>query len=73
MIIPVNGVYKSFKIKLLEISYFLQYCLILNYFIKLSLNLLQHCNIETNPCPRGKYSQYFKFCHWNLNSLPAHN
>ena len=72
MIIPVNGVSKSFKIKLLK-SYFLQYCLILNSFIKLSLNLLQHADIETNPGPRGKYSQYFSFCHWNLNSLPAHN
>ena len=29
--------------------------------------------METNPGPRGNHSQYFSFCHWNLNSLPAHN
>ena len=64
LIIPVITVYKSFKTKLLKISYFLQYCLILNYFIELSLNLpLQHGDIETNPGPRGKCSQYFSFCH----------
>ena len=67
-------VYKSFKTKLVRTSYFLQCFLILNYFIELSLNLiLQHGDIETNPGPRGKHSQYFSFCHWNLNSLPAHN
>ena len=33
LIIPVIAVYKSFKTKLLKISYFLQYCLMLNYFI----------------------------------------
>ena len=74
LIIPVIAVYKCFKTKLLKISYFLQYCLILNYFIELSLNLLlQHGDTETNPGPRGNCSQYFSFCHWNLNSLPAHN
>ena len=74
MIIPVIAVYKSFKTKLLKISYFLQHCLRLNFFVELSLNLLlQHGDIEINPCPRGKCSRYFSFCHWNLNSLPAHN
>ena len=49
LIIPVIVVYKSFKSKLLKISYFLQYCLILNYFIEISLNLLlQYGDIETN-------------------------
>ena len=67
-------VYKSFKTKLIRISYSLQYCLILNYLIELSLNLiLQHGDIEPKPGTRGKHSQYLSFCHWNLNSLPAHN
>ena len=64
LMIPVIAVYKSFKTKLLKITYFLQYCLILNYFIELSLNLLlQHGDTETNPGPGGKCSQYFSFCH----------
>ena len=43
-------------------------------FIEPFLNLLlQHGDIETNPGRRGNHSQYFSFCHWNLNSLPAHN
>ena len=54
--------------------YFLQHCLILNYFIELSLNLLlQYGDIETNPGSIGKCSQYFSFFHRNLNNLPAHN
>ena len=74
LIVPVIGVCKSFKIKLLKISYFLQYFFILNSLIELSLTLfLQYDGIEINPGPRDKYSKYFSFCHWNLNSLPAHN
>ena len=74
LLTPIIVVYKSFKTKLVRSSYFLQCCLILNYFIVLSLNLiLQHGDIETNPGPRGKHSQYFSFCHWNLNSLPPQN
>ena len=73
-LIPVISVYKIFKTKLMRISYSLQYCLILHYLTEFSLNLiLQHGNIETNPRPRGKHSQHFSFCHWNVNSLPAHN
>ena len=71
---PVFGFYQNFKIQLIKTSYFLQYVLILNYLIELFLNLLlTHSDIEANPGPRGKHSQYFSFCHWNLNSLPAHN
>ena len=42
LIILVIGVCKNFKTKSLKMSYFLQYCLMLNYFIELSLNLLLH-------------------------------
>ena len=50
------------------------YCLILNYFTELSLNLLvQHGDIEIKSGLKGKYSQYHTFGHWNWNSLPAHN
>ena len=71
---PVFGFYQNFKIQLIKTSYFLQYVLILNYLIELFLNLLlTHGDIEANPGPRGKHSQYFSFCHWNLNSLPAHD
>ena len=74
LIIPVIAVYKIFKTKLPNISCFLQYCLILNHFIELSLNiLLQHGTIGTNLGTRAKCSQYFSFRLWNLNSLPAHN
>ena len=46
----VISVYKSFKTKLIRISYCLRYGLILNYLIELSLNLiLQHGDMETNP------------------------
>ena len=66
LMIPIIAVYKSSKTKLLKITNFSQYCLILNYFIELSLNLLlQHGDIEINPGSKGKCSQYFS-CHWKL-------
>ena len=37
----------------------------ISYF---ALRLLQHCDIELNPGPK-----YFSICHWNVNSLTAHN
>ena len=33
-----------------------------------ALRLLQHDDIKLNPGPK-----YFSICHWNLNSLTAHN
>ena len=50
-------------------------CFIFNYFVEffLLLVLLQHGDIETNPGQRTNSYQYLSCCHWNLNSLPAHN
>ena len=65
---------KKFKNLLKRMLYILQYFMSVKYFIEIFLNLfLQHGDIETNPGPRTYHSQYFSFCHWNLNSLPAHN
>ena len=30
-------------------------------------------NIERNPRPKQKQDQSLSICHWNLNSIPAHN
>ena len=30
-------------------------------------------NIELNSAPKQKQDQCFSICHWNLNSIPAHN
>ena len=35
--------------------------------------LLTHGDIEVNPGPKKNCSTNFSFCHWNLNSLSAHN
>ena len=36
--------------------------------------LLQcHGDIEKNPGPRKLKNKSISVCHWNLNSLPAHN
>ena len=35
--------------------------------------LLLSGNIETNPGPKPGYLNSFSFCHWNLNSIAAHN
>ena len=35
--------------------------------------LLLYGDIESNPDPRNSRNQLSSFCHWNLNSWPAHN
>ena len=35
--------------------------------------LLRHGDIEVNPGPKKNCSTSFSICHWNLNSLMAHN
>ena len=62
---PITFVYKSFKNKK-NIIYFAVLFLSKLFYRNL---LLQHGDIETNPGPRVNHSQYFSFCHWNLNSL----
>ena len=37
-----------------------------------SLILLTHSDVGTNPSPKKSHS-YFSCCHWNVNSLIAHN
>ena len=32
-----------------------------------------HGDIELNPGPRKQKPNYFSVCHWNLNSIAAHN
>ena len=45
-------------------------CLLLHFLwiLYFALRLLQHGDIKLNPGPK-----YFSICHWNLNSLTAHN
>ena len=49
--------------------------LLLNFFVILYFCyiLLTHGDIEVNPGPKKNCSTNFSFCHWNLNSLSAHN
>ena len=42
------------------------------FFISVILLVLSG-DIETNPGPDPGYSNSFSFCHWNLNSIAAHN
>ena len=35
--------------------------------------LLTHGDIESNPGPKRRTSNYFSCCHWNGNSIMAHN
>ena len=30
-------------------------------------------DIQLNPCPKNKVDVNFSICHWNLNSISAHN
>ena len=42
------------------------------YFLFYEKLLLLHGDIETNPGPDKKYKP-FTCCHWDVNSLSAHN
>ena len=48
--------------------------ILLNLFYSLfyQILLIPHCDVETNPGPNKKYKP-FTCCHWNVNSLTAHN
>ena len=46
------------------------YLLILLYLFTF---LLRHGDIELNPGPRKEKKNSLSVCHWNLNSLSAHN
>ena len=35
--------------------------------------LLTHGDIESNPGPKPRTSNYFSCCQWNVNSIMAHN
>ena len=40
----------------------------------MALTLFICCDLELNPVPKNTDSSYnFSLCHWNLNSLPAHD
>ena len=57
------------KIKGVFVSIF-----VFTFFVSfLSRKLLLSGNIETNPGPRRNLSNHFTICHWNLNSISAHN
>ena len=43
------------------------------YLWHISILIYLSGDIETNPGPVTNYSQGFKICHWNLNSLPTDN
>ena len=42
------------------------------YSLFYQILLLLHGDVETNPGPNKKYKP-FTCCHWNVNSLTAHN
>ena len=57
------------KIKGVFVSIF-----VFTFFVSfLSRKLLLSGDIETNPGPRRNLSNHFTICHWNLNSISAHN
>ena len=39
----------------------------------IALLLITHGDIETNQGPKSKSSKYFSCCHWNVNSILAHD
>ena len=44
-----------------------------NVFALIIMLLLTHCDIESNPGPKHRLSNYFSWSHWNVNSIMSHN
>ena len=42
-------------------------------FALIIMLLLTHGDIESNPGPQHRTSNFFSCCHWNVNSILAHN
>ena len=58
-------IWKYSNLKALTILFF--------YSTIIFLLFIQHGDIEINPGPQKKQPKYFSCCHWNVNSLLAHN
>ena len=43
------------------------------FFALIIMLLLTHGDIDTNPGPKCRTSNYFSCFHWNVNSIMAHN
>ena len=69
---PQNG---NFFIKGKPVVVEFAFGFLLNFFVILYFNyiLLTRRDIEVNSGPKKNCSTSFSLCHWNLNSLTAHN
>ena len=64
--------FSKFSIKCCTCPHVFMFLCSLLFFILVIL-LLLFGDIETNPSQNPGYSNSFSFCHWNLNSIAAHN
>ena len=62
-----------FETVLLYYHYFESEYIFLLAFLYISCFLLCHSDIELNSGPRKLKENTFSICHWNLNSITAHN
>ena len=44
-----------------------------NFFLLILMLLLTHGNIESNPEPKIRISNYFSYCYWNVNRIMTHS
>ena len=61
------------KGKTVVLGFVFGFMLIFFVILYFSYILLTYGDIEVNPGPKKNCSTSFPFCHWNLNSLIAHN
>ena len=68
----LGSISKSWTYDYLE--FFIPMCWPYVFYIWLCLILTKRSgDIEQNPGPKSNYSQSFFICHWNFNSISAHN
>ena len=69
----INNFTSLIEILLLLCHYFKSAFIFLFTLLYLFVLLQCHGDIELNPGPKNLKTKLFSVCHWNLNSLTAHN
>ena len=68
---PITRIFRKVRLQLITLLYSV---MIVNVMLWYFFRLLELSgDIEFNPGPKPDSSQNFSICHWNLNSILAHN
>ena len=68
---PITRIFRKVRLQLITLLYSVMIVNVMLWYFFLLLELSG--DVEFNPGPKPDSSQSFSICHWNLNSMSAHN